>query len=83
MQANQVLIQYFDRITVICVNVVMVSAEDTHPEQTTRGALHKVAKWHKINMENCLMSSQEPVNVLSLTTLQKIRVLKTSMPPFN
>jgi len=44
MQANQVLIQYFDRITVICVNVVMVSAEDTHPEQTTRGALHKVAK---------------------------------------
>lgn len=44
MQGNLVLILYFDRITVICAKVVMINAEDTPPEQTARGALHKVSK---------------------------------------
>lgn len=40
----KVLIKYFYRITAICVNVVLISAEDTHPKETTTAAFHELAK---------------------------------------
>lgn len=40
----KLLIQYFDRITAIRVNVVLISAEDTHPKETTTAAFHELAK---------------------------------------